>query len=110
MKAAALYNIAIPHQLRLDNLVHDYTHFGTELLVESFQKIDRKLGGLQLKNAVSALQNGDFRTAADIALGYYDKSYQYGLDNNPSPAIRLLEFDTADPAVIAKELIARCDA
>ena len=105
MKAAPLLNIAIPFEARVQNLLDDYAHFSAADLELSFQKIDRKLGGLQLKNALEALRGGDFRAAAEIALHYYDKTYQHGLENNPSPAIRLLDFAHADCAQIAQNCI-----
>lgn len=101
MKAAPLYNIEIPHEARLQNLVREYAAFGPAELTSAFRRIDSKLGGLRLKNALEALENGDFNTAASIALAYYDKTYQHGLDTNPSPQIYRLNFNYSDPEKIA---------
>ena len=70
----------------------------------AFHKIATKLGGLRLKNALAALDEGDFATAAKIALEYYDKTYQYCLENNSSPEIQYLKMDTGDPEIIARKL------
>ncbi|HNM27739.1 MAG TPA: tRNA 2-selenouridine(34) synthase MnmH, partial [Saprospiraceae bacterium] len=101
MKRSPLLNIEIPHRDRVQNLVADYAHFPVAELEAAFQRIDRKLGGLRLQNALEALQNGNFVLAAELALEYYDKTYQHGLDNNPSPDIHMLAFEHSDFEKIA---------
>lgn len=104
MKAAPLYNVTIPEDERLQNLVDDYTGTDPSELIAAFQKIDSKLGGLQMKQALAAVEQGDYAAAAGIALRYYDKTYQHCLDNNPSPDIKMLTFDYGDPERIAAEI------
>lgn len=105
MKAAPLFHIEIPQEARIRNLVQDYAAEQTEDLRSAFQKIASKLGGLRLKNALIALDEGNFAAAAEIALEYYDKTYQHGLDNNTALFVRKLEFATGDPAEIAAALV-----
>jgi tRNA 2-selenouridine synthase len=104
MKAATLLNIEIPHSARIQNLLADYTATDRADLAAAFEKIASKLGGLQFKAAQEALNAGDFTSAAQIALAYYDKTYQHALENNPSPDIRLLRFEHGEPAEIAAAL------
>ena len=104
MKVAPLVHIEIPEEARIANLLEDYVLEHTELLRVAFHKIATKLGGLRLKNALAALDEGDFATAAKIALEYYDKTYQYCLENNSSPEIQYLKMDTRDPEIIARKL------
>ncbi len=105
MKAAPLFHIAIPDEARMDNLLADYVLEHTDDLRHAFQKIDAKLGGLRLKTALDALDRGDFRAAAAIALEYYDKTYQHCLDTSQSSQIQMLEFDHGDAAKIAEALV-----
>jgi tRNA 2-selenouridine synthase len=105
MKAAPLFHIEIPLQARIDNLLTDYVLEHTEELKLAFNKIATKLGGLRLKNAIEALEQGDFATAATIALEYYDKTYQFCLDNSKASDIRIMKFEDGDPEKIAKALI-----
>ena len=104
MRASTLFNVQIPETARIDNLLQDYVLTDKSELEAAFLRIDKKLGGQHLKAALEALRADDFATAARIALHYYDKTYQHGLENNPSSDIRLLEFAHGDPAAIAKEL------
>ena len=101
MKEAPLYNVEVPFEKRIQNLVDDYAGISNTALEEAFRKIERKLGGQHLKAALEALGQGDPATAASIALKYYDKTYQFGLENNPSPEIRMLNFPTESPEEIA---------
>lgn len=104
MKNAPLLNIEIPDEARIQNLLADYTSTDTADLKAAFLKIDKKLGGQNLKAALEALDCSDFATAARIALRYYDKTYQHCLESNPSPFVRHLKFDQGNPEKIAKYL------
>ncbi len=105
MKTAPLYHIEIPQEARIGNLLEDYVIEHTNDLRHAFQKIASKLGGLRLKNALIALEEGNFAAAATIALEYYDKTYQHGLDTSLSQDIRKLQFDFGDPMQIAQALL-----
>lgn len=78
MKASVLYNIQVDQETRLDRILRQYADPSTnEILKEAFYKIRERLGGLEFKNAIQALSDGDLRRAASIALWYYDKAYAF---------------------------------
>lgn len=104
MKSSRLVVIDIPQEARIAHLLEDYVHTNPEDLSLAFQKISSKLGGLQLKIALEALQNNDYAEAARIALRYYDKTYEHGLSNSPSNDIRYFSFEYGDPQQIAAYL------
>jgi tRNA 2-selenouridine synthase len=105
IKSGTLINIEIPHDLRIQRSVEDYKKFSKEALIPVFKSIERKLGGLQCQKAIQALENDDYTNAAEIALAYYDKTYQFGLDNNITPNILRLTYNHADMQAIAKDLM-----
>lgn len=105
MRVSTLFNIQIPETVRIDNLLLDYVLTDKSELEAAFLRIHKKLGGQHLKTALEALGADDFATAARIALRYYDKTYQHGLDNNPSEDIRILEYKHGNPGRIAKDLL-----
>lgn len=105
MKKAPLMNVRIPLEARVNNLLEDYVLTDKADLEIAFRRIEKKLGGLKLKQAIEFLEQDEYEPAARIALEYYDKTYQYGLETNPSPDIRMLEFDHGDPVKIAEALI-----
>lgn len=104
MKIAPLISIEIPDEARIKNLLDDYVLTDKSDLETAFRKIEKKLGGQNFKEALSALEHNDYATAAHIALRYYDKTYQYGLDNASAADIRHLVFDHGNPKHIARDL------
>ena len=74
-RQSPLIDLVMPFEQRVAFLVETYASFAVEDLMASFYGIERRLGGLNLKLALTALQAGDFASAAAIALRYYDKSY-----------------------------------
>ena len=91
---------------RLPRLVEEYSKFPRESLITSILKISKRLGGDNTRDAISAVETGDFAKAIEIALLYYDKAYKFGLtrrssenkiyittdtDNIGENAVRLLE-------------------
>lgn len=104
IKVSPLFHLEIPKEARLDNLLKDYVLEDTPALKVAFEKISTKLGGLRFKHAIQALEEGNFSFAAEVALEYYDKTYQHCLDNNIAPSIHKLEFNHGDPQKIAQAL------
>ncbi len=99
-----LYDVLIPIDLRILRLVEDYAQYPKEELIQVFKNIEKKLGGQHAQKAIIALENNDYATAVEVALVYYDKTYQFGLETNQSEATVLLEFDHADMKQIAEKL------
>ncbi len=82
LKRSPLVNIEIPTEIRIQKLIAAYAHCGKEVLIESFKKIEKKLGYNHCKAAIDAVNQGDLAAAASIALHYYDKTYGHSLAHN----------------------------
>lgn len=104
MRASMLVNVEIPNEARIQNLLADYVLTDRSELETAFRKIATKLGGQNLKTALESLEQDDFAAAARIALAYYDKTYQHGLDTSLSPDIRRLEYPHGNAMEIARNL------
>ncbi|MFN0013517.1 MAG: tRNA 2-selenouridine(34) synthase MnmH [Saprospiraceae bacterium] len=102
MRVAPLYIIDVPQAYRIQNLVSDYVGHSAAELEAAFLRIEKKLGGQNLKAALEALHQGDYAAAAEIALHYYDKTYRYGLETSASSEIRMLEFDHGNLEQVAQ--------
>ena len=50
-----------------------------ESLKASILKISKRLGGDNTRDAINAIETGDFAKAIEIILYYYDKAYLFGL-------------------------------
>ncbi len=110
MKNSPVINIEIPFDERVQILVDEYSRYPKVELLESFYKIKKRLGGQNLKEAEQALTEDNFHKAAKIALLYYDRSYQFLLENNHAPEIHLLRFDEFDSEKNASSLINFCNS
>ena len=106
MQKAPAIIIMMDVKTRLPRLVEEYSKFPRESLITSILKISKRLGGDNTRDAISAVEAGDFAKAIEIALLYYDKAYMFGLtrkssenkiyittdtDNIGENAVRLLE-------------------
>lgn len=105
LTAAPVIEINQPKAWRIERLVRQYGKFPKEKLVAAFTRLRKKLGGQHLNAALEALQRDDFATAADIALVYYDKAYQYYGERRGARVIAVLDAPSPDPEDIARALL-----
>ncbi len=103
--ASTLIDLEIPFDTRVNNIIADYQENSSEMLINSFQKIHKKIGGLQFKNAIHAVENCDLAAAAGVALQYYDKTYSHCLAVNVSQNIYTLKFENENFHQIAMSLL-----
>jgi tRNA 2-selenouridine synthase len=107
MLASPVYFLDIPFEVRLDYLVREYGKLKKEELVNAVIRIQKRLGGLNTKNAVNALIENDHHTAFGILLRYYDKFYEQGLADRRERKIPIHSFaaDAIDARVNAGQLL-----
>lgn len=104
LKAAPFALLEIDFMQRVELLVKQYGIVSKEELKENFLKISKKLDGAQLKKALEYIDFDQLPAAAEIALKYYDKTYQFGMDRlGRKPLITLENNDYQNTA---KHLIA----
>jgi tRNA 2-selenouridine synthase len=105
MRLATVIKIEVNTEDRVRRLVKDYTDVEKEFLLSAFQRISKRLGGLNYQKAAAALSENDFATAAQIALRYYDKAYLYGLAKRQDNKIVSLQLASDKPKLAAEEII-----
>lgn len=81
MRNSNLYFLEIPFEERINYIVSAYGVFDKKELVTSIMKIQKKLGGLETKNAINFLLENNLKDCFSILLQYYDKLYTKGLYN-----------------------------
>jgi tRNA 2-selenouridine synthase len=81
MRSSPVYFLDIPFEERLDHLVKGYGGFDKEKLADSITRIQKKLGGLETKNALVFLEESNILECFRILLRYYDKLYGKSLQN-----------------------------
>lgn len=105
MRAATVVNIKVDKSLRIRRLVKEYTDVDKEEFVACLEKIRKRLEPVVAKEAIEAAKQGQFEMAIDLALKYYDKAYQFGLNKRSPSTIRVLGPLEDDPAENARKLI-----
>ena len=98
MRKAAVYFMDIPFEERLNYLTDEYGVHPKEQLVNAIMRIQKRLGGLETKNAINFLLENNFKESFRILLTYYDKFYLKGLYNreNPENLIRTITASNVD--------------
>jgi len=81
MRRSPVYFIDIPFEERLSYLTQEYGRYPKAALAEGIQRIAKRLGGLETKNALQHLADDNLQACFAILLKYYDKLYLKGLHN-----------------------------
>lgn len=81
MRNSPVYFLDIPFEERLNYLVTTYGSFERDKLGEAIERIQKRLGGLETKNALNFLAEDNIKACFSILLKYYDKLYHKGLHN-----------------------------
>lgn len=105
IKHSRLMVLELPAPLRVKRLVTDYAENQSEGLKQSLTNIKKKLGGLEWKRAMDALEQKDFETTAGIALQYYDKTYEHCMTQKETKEIYRFVFEEDDMQSITFTLI-----
>ena len=89
MRNSKVYFLDIPFNERLNYITEEYGIHPKEQLANAIMRIQKKLGGLESKNAINFLNDDNFKDCFSILLKYYDKSYSICLlYTSPSPRDR----------------------
>ncbi|MCF3108051.1 tRNA 2-selenouridine(34) synthase MnmH [Niabella sp. CC-SYL272] len=106
MRTALLVDLQVPLKQRVATLLLDYGHLDPEFLIESTERIHKRLGPLQTKQAVAAIREGRMADFIRIALVYYDKAYRKGLAMRPADKVFGLQASGNNPAADSELLTA----
>jgi tRNA 2-selenouridine synthase len=105
LRTSRLFALEVSEEVRLNRALRYYSEdVNIVALKDCFERIRKRLGGLAYQQAIQALDQHDLRTAAAIALKYYDKSYRFQLANWPvNKVVHLKECN--DAAETAQQLL-----
>ncbi len=99
LRAAPVLFLDIDPVHRLPHLVDVYANYPKEMIVNSLDKIKKRLGGNWHKAALEALEVDDFYQVGKITLTYYDKAYVYGLHQRKDSTVNKVIVESLDPKV-----------
>lgn len=75
MSTAPSFFLEIPFEERLDFIVQEYGVHDKQKLIDTILRIQKRLGGLETKNAVNYMNEDNIRESFRILLKYYDRFY-----------------------------------
>ena len=81
IRKCPVYFLDIPFEERLDYLTEEYSRQPKDHLVNAIMRIQKRLGGLETKNAINFLLEDNYKESFRILLRYYDKYYLKALQN-----------------------------
>ncbi|WP_210519230.1 tRNA 2-selenouridine(34) synthase MnmH [Hymenobacter terricola] len=105
MRAAPRWVLEVPRPARVAKLAAEYGAEEPAELAAAIERLQKRLGGLATKQALAAVEAGDFTQMVELVLDYYDKTYTYGLAPRPEEPVRtFIPVPSCDPAQNAVEL------
>ncbi len=104
MRAATVFRIDMPHNVRVERLVREYAHIDDARIEQALFKLKNKWS-VGLKPMLDALATGDYHKIAGISLAYYDKSYIKGLSNRDPKTIINFPVEIDEPDQTARLLV-----
>jgi len=103
IRNSTCYFLTIPFEERLSFIIEGYGKFDKESLMKATQRIEKRLGGLETKNTINYILEGQFKEAFAILLKYYDKWYEKNAKNQTLPKVELIPImsERVDPLLNA---------
>ena len=105
IRNTTVIKIEVSKDNRINRLIKDYANFNKDELINSINNISRRLGGLNTRLAIEAIEAEDYYKATDIILDYYDKTYTYGLSKREGQAVLPLKLDGNNQRINAEKVI-----
>ncbi|HSJ67265.1 MAG TPA: tRNA 2-selenouridine(34) synthase MnmH [Anditalea sp.] len=78
---------------RVKHITEEYAGLPKEELKKAVERIGKKLGGLRLKQALDAIDEGDHPSWIENMLIYYDKAYTFDIERHPREKIDIISME-----------------
>ena len=105
MQAAVLIDLKVPLEQRIQALVKEYGPLDKDFLVGCTERIRKRLGPEQTKNAIAAIREDDMPEFIRLVIVYYDKTYRAALAKRNASLVFPLAMESADPTHSARQLL-----
>lgn len=105
VRAATLFDLQVPEEERVSALLAEYGDLDKDFLIESTERIGRRLGPEQTKAAITAIREDRMADFIRQVLVYYDKTYRKGIVSRDPNNIIPVAATTGDPERNAAQLL-----
>jgi tRNA 2-selenouridine synthase len=106
MRQAITYDLQLPLQQRIENILKDYGSFDKQILAECTKKVEKKMGNLRMQQALDFLMANELNAWIFMLLEYYDKNYLHSKQQRKSETVFAVSANGKSNEEIAKLLIA----
>ena len=93
MRNSVCHFIIIPFEERLNFILQAYGGFDVQLLIDATVRIQKRLGGLETKNAMQFFNDNNIIAAFAILLKYYDRWYEKNTLSASPPKLLVQQFN-----------------
>jgi tRNA 2-selenouridine synthase len=104
MREAVLIDLKVDHSQRVADLTAEYGILDKKFLITCTERIQKRLGPEQTKNAIVAINEGRMADFIKLVLVYYDKTYRAGLAKRSAGQVIPIIAATTDVKEIALQL------
>ncbi|SMC46703.1 tRNA 2-selenouridine(34) synthase MnmH [Pedobacter africanus] len=106
MRTACLFKVEVPLNHRITTLAQEYGELDKDFLVECTERIWKRLGPEQTRNAINAIRENRMEDFVSYVLAYYDKTYTTGLNKRKPESIISIRVNGKDIAADAASVLA----
>jgi tRNA 2-selenouridine synthase len=105
MNHAALINLEVDPEQRVQELLREYGGLDKDFLVSCTERIHKRLGPLQTKQAVAAIRENRMEDFIRLVLVYYDKSYRSCLTRRDEKQLHSIKVTGSDVVENARRIL-----
>jgi tRNA 2-selenouridine synthase len=99
MSSSPLIVIEMDKEKRISRLVDEYGKFTKQELQFCIEKISKRLGGQNTRQAITSINEGKPEIAAAISLYYYDKTYNFSLSRKKNTQVLRISLENQDSKI-----------
>ena len=105
MVTSFLIDIKVSVAQRMEALVQEYGSLDKDFLIECTERIRKRLGLDQAKNAIIAIKEDRIADFIRVVLIYYDKTYRTSLARRDAGRILTVDIENTDHTQNAREIL-----
>lgn len=109
MRHSPVIEMVVDEVIRRKRILDEYGNFPDDVLIEKTMKLQKRMGGQNVKAAVECLKENDKNGWVKLLLNYYDKTYSHGNSLREVDKVQLANVDWNNPINDASGIIAMAE-
>lgn len=105
MRTSVLINLEVSREQRVRKLASEYGQLDKDFLEECTERIHKRLGPEQTKNAIRAIRENRMEDFVSLVLVYYDKTYHTGLNKRDKEKVHTLTLNLKEADLNPRKIL-----